>query len=115
MAVEVVRSGGIAGVRDTLRIAPDGTARLTTRDGSTSRCRPGGEALGRLRGIDLATVAPEPSPGTVVADGFSYAVRVGDARASASDGDEGRRADLVDAAAAVLTSCLTRQSGSAGY
>jgi hypothetical protein len=45
-----------------------------------------------------------------LADGFNYAVRTGDGSAAASQGDDGRRAELVDAAAAVIASCLATQS-----
>jgi hypothetical protein len=114
--VEIVRTGGIGGVRDTVKITSDGGARVTTKDGRSRGCEPPAKALARLRGIDLAAVAAAPTAAPRLADGFNYAVRIGDERAAAGEGDEdGRRADQVDAAAAVLTSCLQAQSGPMGY
>jgi hypothetical protein len=115
-AIQIVRTGGIGGVRDTVKVTSDGSARLTTKDGRTRGCRPSGKALARLRAMDLAAVAAAPKTGPQVADGFTYTVSVGSKRAAGGEGDEdGRRADLVDAAAAVLTSCLQGQSGPVGY
>jgi hypothetical protein len=115
-AMEVVRTGGIAGVRDVLRIKANGQGTLTDKNGKTSSCRPTDKALDRLRAVDLADVSAGPTAAPVIADAFNYGVRVGDERASGSEGDDGRRADLVDAAAAVLTSCLQQQQPvSGGY
>ncbi|MGZ4631580.1 MAG: hypothetical protein ACXV2G_02845 [Actinomycetes bacterium] len=106
-ALEVVRTGGFAGVRDTLEVDARGRARVTTRDGRGRDCRPPGAALARLRALDLTAVAAAPTAAPRVADGFTYTVRIGARRASAGEGDQdGRRAALVAAAAAVLTSCL---------
>lgn len=112
VAMEVVRTGGIAGVRDVLRIKANGLGTLTDKNGSTSSCRLTDQALDRLRAVDLSDVSAAPTDAPAMADGFNYAVRVGDERASGAEGDDGRRADLVDAAAAVLTSCIQQQSGS---
>ncbi|MDQ1621254.1 MAG: hypothetical protein QOE19_3823 [Actinomycetota bacterium] len=115
-AVEIVRTGGVAGVRDTVTVDADGSARVTTKEGRSRGCQPPRKALDRLNAIDLAAVAAAPTAAPQLADGFNYAVQVGGERASAGEGDkDSRRADLVDAAAAVLTSCLEGQSGSAGY
>jgi hypothetical protein len=115
-AVEIVRTGGVAGVRDTVTVDADGSARVTTKEGRSRGCQPPRKALDRLNAIDLAAVAAAPTAAPQVADGFNYAVQVGGERASAGEGDkDSRRADLVDAAAAVLTSCLEGQSGPAGY
>lgn len=101
----VVRSGGLAGVQDTLRVGADERARLTDRRGATRACRPDPAAVRRLHAVDLAAV-PAPTGPPVVADGFTYSVTVGDARATVREGDvDGRRAELVDAAAAVMASC----------
>ena len=106
-ALEIVRTGGFAGVRDTLQVDARGRARVTTRDGRRRDCQPPGAALARLRALDLTAVAAAPNAATQVADGFTYTVRIGGQRASAGEGDkDGRRAALVAAAAAVLTSCL---------
>jgi hypothetical protein len=110
-ATVVVRTGGIAGVRDIVRIAADGTARLTTKTGTTRACSPSAASLHRLAAIDLAALQAIPSKPSQMADGFNYSVNAGDARASASEGDDnGRRAEFVDAAAAVIASCLATQS-----
>lgn len=101
----VVRSGGLAGVQDTLRVGADGRARLTDRRGATRACRPDPAAVRRLHEVDLAAVPPPTGP-PEVADGFTYSVTVADARATVREGDvDGRRAELVDAAAAVMASC----------
>lgn len=114
--VEIVRTGGIAGVRDIVKIAPDGNARVTTRDGRGRVCHPAAKALSRLRALDLAAAAAEPSTAGQMADGFNYSVRIGHQRASASEGDKGgRRVDIVNAAAAVLTSCLAGSSVPRSY
>jgi hypothetical protein len=109
-AMVVVRTGGIAGVLDMVRIAADGTASITSKTGKSRACTPSGKALDRLRAIDLSALATtSPRPG--MADGFNYSVKSGSASATAGEGDDdSRRAELVDAAAAVVASCLARQS-----
>jgi hypothetical protein len=110
-ATVVIRSGGIAGVRDMVRIAADGTAHVTTRKGTTRACTPSAASLDRLAAIDLAALKAIPSKPSQMADGFIYSVQTDDTSASASEGDDNsRRADLVDAAAAVIGSCLATQS-----
>jgi hypothetical protein len=110
-ATVVVRSGGIAGVRDIVRIAADGTAHLTTKTGTTRACTPSAASLDRLAAIDLGALKAIPSKPSQMADGFIYSVQAGDASASAGEGDDnGRRAEFVDAAAAVIGSCLATQS-----
>jgi hypothetical protein len=105
-ALVVTRTGGIAGVTDMVHIAADGSASITSKTRKSRACTPSSRALGRLRGIDLAAVQATASiPG--MADGFNYSVRSGSASAEASEGDDdSRRAELVDAAAAVIASCL---------
>jgi hypothetical protein len=113
-ATVVVRSGGLAGVRDIVRIAADGAARITTNTGTTRACAPSAASLDRLAAIDLLALKANPTKLSHMADGFIYSVQSGDASASASEGDDNsRRAELVDAAAAVIGSCLASQSGSA--
>jgi hypothetical protein len=110
-AMVVVRTGGIAGVVDMVRIAADGSASITSKTGKSSACTPSGEALDRLRAIDLAAVEATASRPSGMADGFNYSVKSGTASATASEGDDdSRRADLVDAAAAVVASCLAKRS-----
>jgi len=105
--VEIVRTGGIAGVRDVVRVAADGTAKLLTRDGRTRSCRPSADAVAKLRAMDLQTVAAQASASTTVNDGFTFTVRTPQGSASAGDGNaDGRRAELLSAAAAVVSACL---------
>ena len=107
----VVRTGGFAGVQDTVQIAADGTAQVSSKTGDTSTCTPDPSALARLRAIDLAAVGSAP-PKNPVADGFTYSVTSAGGSASAGDGDnEGIRAEFVAAASGVVTSCLANQSG----
>ncbi len=110
-AIVVARTGGIAGVRDVVRIAADGTARLTTKTRTTRACTPSQASLDRLAAIDLMALKAIPSRSSQMADGFVYSVNADGASASASEGDDNsRRAELVDAAAAVIGSCLATQS-----
>jgi hypothetical protein len=105
--IVVLRTGGIAGVHDMVAIAADGTAHLTSKTRTSRNCTPSAAAVARLRALDLSAMpAPTMRPG--MADMFSYSVQVGAKRAVASEGGgaTGRPADLVDAAAAVLASCL---------
>jgi hypothetical protein len=106
----VTRTGGIAGVNDTVQIAADGTAQITGKTGETSSCTPDPSALERLRAIDLAAVGSGLSK-SPIADGFTYSVTSAGGSASAGDGDnEGIRAEFVAAAAAVVSSCQANQS-----
>lgn len=110
-AMVVLRTGGIAGVHDQVRIAADGTARSTRKTGKTRDCTPSTTSLERLRAIDLAALNAIPTTMSQLADGFNYSVKTGDASASASEGDDdSRRAEFVDAAAGVIASCLATQS-----
>lgn len=110
-AIVIVRTGGFAGVHDTVQIAADGTAQVTSETGETHSCTPDSSALERLRAIDLAAVGSAP-PKNPIADGFNYSVSSAGVTASASDGDnEGIRAEFVAAAAGVVSSCLATQSG----
>jgi hypothetical protein len=112
-AIVVVRTGGIAGVHDMVRVAADGTARITSKTGTTRDCAPSASALDRLRAIDLTAVAAASARPGQMADGFNYSVRAAGGSATAGEGDDdGRRAEFVDAAAAVVASCLASQSGS---
>jgi hypothetical protein len=107
-ALVVVRTGGIAGVQDTVQIAADGTAHITSRNGKQRDCTPPAATLDRLRAIDIAAVAATPNEAPQMADGFNYSVQSGTTTAQGSEGDDdGRRAELVRAAAAVVASCLS--------
>jgi hypothetical protein len=111
-AIVVVRTGGIAGVFDMVQVAADGTARIRGKTGETRNCTPSVKALDRLRAIDLTAVGTTRS-NSKMADGFNYSVRSAEGSAAAGDGDDdGRHAELVDAAAAVIASCMANQSGS---
>lgn len=111
-AMVVTRTGGFAGVHDVVQIAADGTAQITSRSGETRSCTPSPTALDRLRAIDLAAVGSATSK-SPIRDGFTYSVQSASASASADEGDnEGLRAEFVDAAAAVVASCLASQAGS---
>jgi hypothetical protein len=110
-ALVVTRTGGIAGVLDMVRIAADGSASITSKTGKSGACRPSGTALDRLRAIDLAAAQASPTKPTGMADGFNYSVKSGSGSAAASEGDDdSRRAELVDAAAAVIATCLATRS-----
>jgi hypothetical protein len=105
-AIVVVRTGGIAGVLDSVRIAADGSARLTSKTGKSRACTPSAASLDRLKAIDLSAVGTASTPPDM-ADGFNYSVKSGTASATASEGDDdSRHAELVDAAAAVIATCL---------
>jgi hypothetical protein len=52
-----------------------------------------------------------PTPDNSMADGFEYTVQIGEDKATGAEGDSGPRADLVDAAAAVLTVCTQQLPG----
>ena len=106
----VTRTGGIAGFNDTIQIAADGTAQVTSKAGETRGCQPDPAALDRLRAIDLSAVGSAP-PKQPIADGFNYSVSSSGVSASGGDGqNDAIRAEFVAAAAAVVTSCLENQS-----
>lgn len=112
-ALVITRTGGIAGVHDTLQIAADGTAQITRKTGETRNCTLSQVDLDRLRMIDLAAVGTAP-PKSPIADGFNYSVSSATGSGSASDGEQqGLRAELVAAAAVVLASCIATESESA--
>lgn len=114
--IRVVRTGGISGFHDTVEVRPDGTARLTRRNGGGRTCVPSAEALDRLRSIDLKAASHAPSASRQIADGFVYTVTRAGVSTSVAEGEEdGTRAELVAAAGEVLSSCLTDQAGGAAY
>jgi len=106
----VVRTGGFAGVNDTVVIAADDSAQVTSKTGETSGCTPDPASLDRLRAIDLAAVGSGMTK-TPIADGFAYSVTWAGGSASAAEGDnDGIRAEFLAAAAEVVTSCLASRS-----
>ena len=108
-AMVVTRTGGFAGVNDVVEIAADGTATVAIGTGGTLTCTPNPAAVERLRAIDLAAVGTAP-PKSPIADGFVYSVTAASGAATAGEGDNtGLRAELVLAAAEVVTSCLATQ------
>lgn len=112
-ALVVTRTGGIAGFMDVVQVAADGSARITRKGGESRGCTPSAKAVDRLRAVDLDAVAATPSKASQMNDGFDYSVSSGSGRATAREGDDdSRRAELLDAAAAVVASCLAGQSGS---
>jgi hypothetical protein len=112
-AMVVMRTGGIAGVVDMVRIAADGTASITSKTSKSRACTPAAKSVARLRAIDLTAMQVLPSMSSRMADGFNYSVKSASGSAAVSEGDDdSRRAELLDAAAAVVASCLAGQSGS---
>ena len=109
-SVLIERTGGIAGVQDTLRVTEAGQAKVTTKDGSIP-CKVPPGMLDRLRDLDLSAIDAAPTPDNPMADGFEYTVQIGDEKAAGAEGDSGPRADLVDAAAAVLAVCTQQVPG----
>ena len=71
----VVRTGGFAGVRDLMRVAADGTARITVRTGDTRDCTPSPASLDRLRAIDLVALNATPTKLSRMADGSATRCR----------------------------------------
>ncbi|MBQ1042744.1 MULTISPECIES: hypothetical protein [unclassified Micromonospora] len=82
-AVEVVlvKSGGIAGLTDTVRVGPDGHWTRTDRAGGSREGELAAEELTRLRQLAadprLAAEAAVTVPPTMCADAFSYRLTVG--------------------------------------
>lgn len=101
----IVRSGGIAGVRDTVRVAADGRTRLIDRSEAIRMCRPDAQAVQQLQALDLGTV-PASGSREAIADGFTYRVRSGGQQVVVAEGEQDPvRAELLAAAAAILASC----------
>ncbi|MFL6127734.1 MAG: hypothetical protein ACJ73E_01550 [Mycobacteriales bacterium] len=78
--VGAVRTGGFAGVRDTLVVQPDGRWRRTRRTAAAESGRLTGPQLEQLRRLAadprLAAEAARTPPPTSCLDAFSYAVTV---------------------------------------
>jgi hypothetical protein len=107
----VARSGGIAGVNDVVEIAPDGSARVTRRNGEVAACTPSADAVARLRAIDLRAIGSGP-PKHTIADAFSYTVTTAGSTVSVEEGNLGAGPiDLLSAAAEIVSSCLANTSG----
>jgi hypothetical protein len=111
-AVRLTRSGGLAGVHDTLLVGPDGTATVTGRDGRSRPCQVDEPALAALRAVDPSRVgSAEESSGPRVADGFTYELRTPSGAVTVTEGQTGgRRPELLEAAAAVFAGCAVSPS-----
>ncbi len=79
--VVLVKSGGIAGLTDTVRVGPDGHWTRTDRAGGSREGQLAAEKLTRLRQLAadprLAAEAAVTVPATMCADAFSYRLTVG--------------------------------------
>jgi hypothetical protein len=109
-AITITRTGGIAGVRDVVQLAADGSVSVTQKGGASGSCTPAAEAVDRLRAIDLSALGSAP-PKTPIADGFGYEIVAATGTASVGDGDTGAHGELLAAASAVVSSCLANVSG----
>jgi hypothetical protein len=111
-AVELTRSGGLAGVHDTLLVRPDGTATVTGRDGRSRPCQVDESALVALRAVDPGSLgSAAESSGPRIADGFTYALRTQTGSVTVTEGQTGgRRPELLEAAAAVFAGCSVSPS-----
>ncbi|MEU1809383.1 hypothetical protein [Micromonospora aurantiaca (nom. illeg.)] len=81
--VVLVKSGGIAGLTDTLRVTPDGHWTRTDRAGAATEGQLAEADLTRLRQLAadprLAAEAAVTVPATMCADAFTYRLTVGTA------------------------------------
>lgn len=79
--VVLVRSGGIAGLTDTITVRPDGSWTKTDRAGTARDGRLAEPDLDRLRQLAadprLAAEATVTVPATMCADAFSYRLTIG--------------------------------------
>lgn len=79
--VVLEKSGGIAGLSDTVRVGPDGHWTRTDRAGTSREGQLGAEKLTRLRQLAadprLATEAAATVPPTMCADAFTYRLTIG--------------------------------------
>jgi hypothetical protein len=76
LPVTIERSGGVAGIHDTLVVRPDGTGTLTERDGTTRQLS-AEETTGVVAAMrELVFAGLErrygPPEGTMVSDGIDY-------------------------------------------
>jgi hypothetical protein len=76
LPVTIERTGGEAGIRDTLVVRPDGTGTLTSRAGPTRTVRAGETAgvVSAMRELVFGGLERRygPPEGTVVSDGIDY-------------------------------------------
>ncbi|MEU1236190.1 hypothetical protein AB0N38_02185 [Micromonospora aurantiaca] len=79
--VVLVKSGGIAGLSDTVRVEPDGHWTRTDRAGASREGQLAAEKLTRLRQLAadprLAAEAAVTVPPTMCADAFTYRLTIG--------------------------------------
>jgi hypothetical protein len=110
--LQIVRVGGVAGVRDTVTVQAGSSSQATSKDGRTWTCSPPRHAVQRLRSVDLSALSPPATVAPQLPDRFAYLVRLGEVQVSVSEGDtDDRRASLVGAAAAVVTACVQQRPG----
>lgn len=87
--VVLVKSGGIAGVKDTVTVRPDGHWTKTDRTGASQEGRLADADLARLRQLAtdprLATEATDTKGPDTCADGFAYRLTVGPAESGYVD------------------------------
>jgi hypothetical protein len=103
--VTVQRTGGLAGVRDTVTVDGAGTWRATRRDGRTTSGRLDPSALTTLRTlieqaswpVEATTGPRHPCP-----DGFIYHITAGNRVARTDDCRIGSQPDIAGLTAAVL-------------
>lgn len=110
--VVLVKSGGIAGVKDTVTVRPDGHWTKTDRTGAPQEGRLAETDLARLRQLAtdprLATEATETKGPDNCADGFTYRLTVGPAESGYVDCGPAARPPAVTAEVVEL---LTRATG----
>jgi hypothetical protein len=82
------RTGGIAGVDDTLIVRPDGQYTITRRDGVRKQGALTAAEQAALRAVLAGFDAlPTDNPGGGVADGYAYRIQHGSRVVAANDGD----------------------------
>lgn len=110
--VVLVKSGGIAGVKDTVTVRPDGRWTKTDRTGASQEGRLAEADAARLRQLAtdprLATEATETKGPGNCADGFTYRLTVGPAESGYVDCGPAARPPAVTAEVVEL---LTRATG----
>jgi hypothetical protein len=76
LPVTIERSGGVAGIHDTLVVRPDGTGTLTARDGTTRQlsAEETTAVVAAMRELVFAGLERRygPPQGTMVSDGIDY-------------------------------------------
>lgn len=79
----IVRTGGVAGLKDTVVVQADGSTTVTSRTGTATTCRIGSAELAILSGEATAAVTaattsvPDATPDHVIADAISTTLTAG--------------------------------------